>query len=116
MVSDLPLQGASRTQTVQINQAISYQLKTAGYKAGDYKIGFQECDDSTAQAGSWDSGKCSQNANAYAANDAVVGIIGTFNSGCAGIIVPVVNQAPNGGIAMISPANTRLPDGECADV
>ena len=108
MVSDLPLQGASRTQTVQINDAIRYQLKAAGWKAGDYNVGFQACDDSTAQAGKWDSGKCSQNANAYAANDKVIGIIGTFNSGCAGIIIPVVNQAPDGGIAMISPANTYV--------
>ena len=73
-------------------------------KAGDYKIGYQSCDDATAQAGKWDSGKCSQNANAYAGNDKVLGIIGTFNSGCAAIIIPVVNQAPNGGIAMTSPA------------
>ena len=84
IVSDLPLQGASRTQTVQINDAIRYELKQANFKAGDYNIGFQACDDATAQAGKWDSGKCSQNANAYAANDKVIGIIGTFNSGCAG--------------------------------
>jgi branched-chain amino acid transport system substrate-binding protein len=108
MVSDLPLQGASRTQTLQINDAIRYQLKAANYKAGDYNIGFQACDDATAQAGKWDSGKCSQNANAYAANDKVVGVIGTFNSGCAAIIIPVINQAPNGGIAMLSPANTYV--------
>ena len=108
LVSDLPLQGASRTQTVQIVNAIRYELKQAGFKAGDYKVGFQSCDDATAQAGKWDSGKCSENANAYAANDKVIGIIGTFNSGCAGIIIPVVNQAPDGGIAMLSPANTYV--------
>ena len=38
----------------------------------------------------------------------MIGIIGTFNSGCAGIIIPVVNQAPDGGIAMLSPANTYV--------
>jgi len=108
IVSDLPLQGASRTQTLHIANAIRYELKQAGYKAGDYKIGYQSCDDATAQAGKWDSGKCSQNANAYAGNDKVIGIIGTFNSGCAGIIIPVVNQAPDGGIAMLSPASTYV--------
>ncbi|MEO5634548.1 branched-chain amino acid ABC transporter substrate-binding protein [Gaiella sp.] len=108
VVSDLPLQGASRTQTIQIANAIRYELKKANFKAGDYNIGYQSCDDATAQAGKWDSGKCSQNANAYAANDKVIGIIGTFNSGCAGIIIPVVNQAPDGGIAMVSPANTYV--------
>jgi len=106
VASDLPLQGASRTQTLQMNDAIRAQLKAIDYKAGDYNIGFQACDDATAQAGKWDSGKCSQNANAYAANDKVLAVIGTFNSGCAAIVIPVLNQAPDGGIAMMSPANT----------
>ncbi len=106
IASDLPLQGDSRTQTIQMNDAIRQILKSADYKAGDYNIGFQACDDATAQAGKWDSGKCSQNANAYAANDKVIGVIGTFNSGCAAIMIPVLNQAPDGGIPMMSPANT----------
>jgi branched-chain amino acid transport system substrate-binding protein len=106
IVSDLPLQGSSRTQTIQIVGAIRYLLDKQGWKAGDHKIAFQSCDDATAQAGKWESGKCSQNANAYAGNDKLIGVIGTFNSGCAAIEIPVLNQAPNGGIAMLSPANT----------
>ena len=106
IASDFPLQGSSRTQTLQIVAAIRYELGQRDWKAGDYNIGYQSCDDATAQAGKWDSGKCSSNGNAYAANDKVIGIIGTFNSGCAAIIIPVVNQAPEGGIAMVSPANT----------
>jgi len=106
LASDFPLQGSSRTQTEQIVAAIRFELEQRGWKAGDYNIAYQSCDDSTAQAAKWDSGKCSQNANAYAANDAVVAVIGTFNSGCAAIEIPVLNEAPNGGIAMMSPANT----------
>ncbi len=108
IASDLPLQGSSRTQTLQMNDAVRFELKKRSFKAGDYKIGFQACDDATAQAGKWDSGKCSQNANNYAANDKVIGVIGTFNSGCAAIIIPVLNQAADGGIAMVSPANTLV--------
>jgi branched-chain amino acid transport system substrate-binding protein len=108
LASDFPLQGSSRTQTEQIVAAIKYQLQQQDWKAGDYNIAYQSCDDSTAQAGSWDSGKCSANANAYAANDAVIGVIGTFNSGCAAIEIPVLNQAPDGGIPMLSPANTYV--------
>ena len=37
-----------------------------------------------------------------------IGVIGTFNSGAAEIIVPVLNRAPNGPIAMVSPANTYV--------
>ena len=108
IASDFPLQGSSRTQTEQIVAAIRYELGQRDWKAGDYNIGFQSCDDATAQAGKWDSGKCSTNANAYAANDKVLGVVGTFNSGCAAIIIPVLNQAPDGGIAMVSPANTYV--------
>jgi branched-chain amino acid transport system substrate-binding protein len=106
IASDLPLQGSSRTQTIQIVGAIRYLLDKQGWKAGKYKVAYQSCDDSTAQAGKWESGKCSQNANAYAGNDKLIGVLGTFNSGCAAIEIPVLNQAPEGGIGMVSPANT----------
>ncbi len=106
IASDLPLQGSSRTQTVQMVEGIRFVLSQAGWKAGDTNVAFQSCDDSTAQAGKWDPGKCSQNAQSYAQNESVVGVIGTFNSGCAAVIIPVLNQAPGGGVAMISPANT----------
>ncbi|MGH3011925.1 MAG: branched-chain amino acid ABC transporter substrate-binding protein [Gaiellaceae bacterium] len=108
IASDLPLQGSSRTQTLQMTAAIRQVLATAGWKAGDVSVGYQSCDDSTAQAGKWDPGKCSQNANAYAENQSMLGLIGTFNSGCAAVIIPVLNQAPGGGLAMISPANTYV--------
>jgi branched-chain amino acid transport system substrate-binding protein len=108
IASDLPLQGASRTQTVQMNDAIRLVLEQAGWKAGDLNVAFQACDDATAQAAKWDSGKCNQNAQAYAGNPSVIGVIGTFNSGCAAIEIPVLNQAPGGGLAMVSPANTYV--------
>jgi branched-chain amino acid transport system substrate-binding protein len=108
VASDFPLQGSSRTQTIQIVEAIRYLLEQSNFKAGDHNVAYQSCDDATAQAGKWDSGKCSTNAQAYAANEAVVGVIGTFNSGCAAIEIPVLNQAPGGGVAMISPANTYV--------
>ena len=108
IASDLPLQGSSRTQTLQMVGAIRQVLGDAGWKAGDVNVGYQSCDDATAQAGKWDPGKCSQNANSYAENESLVAVIGTFNSGCAAIIIPVLNQAPGGGMAMISPANTYV--------
>jgi branched-chain amino acid transport system substrate-binding protein len=106
--SDLPLQGSGRTQTVQMTEAIKFILKQQDFKAGKYKIGYQSCDDATAQAGKWASEKCSANANAYAQNKSLIGVIGTFNSGCAEIIVPVLNRAPDGPVGMISPANTYV--------
>jgi branched-chain amino acid transport system substrate-binding protein len=106
VVSDLPMQGSSRTQTVQMVQAIRYVLDQQSWKAGKYNVAYQVCDDATAQAAKWDSGKCNSNAQAYAGNKAMIGVVGTFNSGCAQIEIPVLNQAPGGAIAMVSPANT----------
>jgi len=108
IASDLPLQGSGRTQTVQMTAAIKYVLKKANFKAGKYTIGYQSCDDSTAQAGKWDSAKCSANSNAYANDKSVIGVMGTFNSGCAEIEIPVLNRAPNGPLGMVSPANTYV--------
>jgi branched-chain amino acid transport system substrate-binding protein len=108
IASDLPRQGGSRSQTDQITDAIRYLLEQDNWKAGDLNVAYQDCDDATAQAAKWDPGKCSQNANAYAENEKVVAVIGTFNSGCAQVIIPVLNQAPGGAILMVSPANTLV--------
>ncbi len=106
IASDLPLQGANRSLTTEMADSIEFVLKGRDWKAGDYTIGYQSCDDSTAQSGSWDSAKCSSNARAYANNESVIGIVGTFNSGCAKLEIPVANRAPDGPLAMVSPANT----------
>ena len=108
IASDLPLQGSGRTQTQQMTRAIKFIFSQHGWKAGKYTLAYQSCDDSTAQAGKWDSGKASANANAYAQNSSVVGVIGTFNSGAAEIEIPILNRAPNGPIGMVSPANTYV--------
>ncbi|HEV8460985.1 MAG TPA: branched-chain amino acid ABC transporter substrate-binding protein [Gaiellaceae bacterium] len=108
IASDLPLEGSGRTQTSQMTRAIKFILTQHGWKAGKYSLAYQSCDDATAQAGKWDSGKCSANANAYAQNSSVLGVIGTFNSGCAEIIIPILNRAAGGPIAMVSPANTYV--------
>jgi branched-chain amino acid transport system substrate-binding protein len=107
IASDLPLQGAIRHQTLQISRAVIWELAQKGWKAGSLKIGYQSCDDSTAQTAGWDSAKCATNARSYASNRSVIGVIGTFNSGCAKIIVPVLNRAHPGPMAMVSPANTN---------
>jgi branched-chain amino acid transport system substrate-binding protein len=106
IVSDLPMQGASSHQTKQMVQAIQMILEQNHWKAGNVTLQYQACDDSTAQAGTWDSATCSANANAYAQDTSVIGNIGTFNSGCAELEAPVLNRAPGGSVAMVSPANT----------
>jgi branched-chain amino acid transport system substrate-binding protein len=106
IATDFPMQGSSRTQTLQIVGAARLLLDQQNWKAGDHKVALQVCDDATAQAAKWDPDKCSRNAHAYAQNESLVGVVGTFNSGCAAIEIPVLNQAPGGGLLLLSPANT----------
>ncbi len=120
IASDLPMQGPSRVQTSQMVAAVRQVLENREWKAGDYNIAYQVCDDSTAQAANYDTGKCSQNGSAYSLNEKLITVIGTYNSPCAAIIIPLINKAEGGAIPMMSPANTwpcltkELP-GACPD-
>ena len=51
--------------------------------------------------------QCAQNAQAHVANKAEIAVIGTYNSGCAKIEVPILNQDPKGPMLMVSQANTN---------
>ena len=82
IASDLPLEGSGRAQTDSDDPSDQVHLQPARLEGGEVLLAYQSCDDATAQAGKWDSGKCSANANAYAQNSSVVGVLGTFNSGC----------------------------------
>jgi branched-chain amino acid transport system substrate-binding protein len=105
--SDLPLQGSAKDQSDSTNNAIEVYLNSIGNKVGDYTIKFQKYDDSTAAAASWDSGQCQKNATAHVQNKSEIAVMGTFNSGCAKIEVPILNQDPSGPMVMISHANTN---------
>ncbi|HEU5106492.1 MAG TPA: branched-chain amino acid ABC transporter substrate-binding protein [Solirubrobacterales bacterium] len=108
VVSDLPLQGDSKQRSLQMNDAIRLVLEGANWQAGGVKVGFQACDDSNAKTGLWTKAQCQANAKAYAANPSVLGVIGTYNSGCAEVMIPILSQAPGGGVAMVSPGNTLI--------
>jgi branched-chain amino acid transport system substrate-binding protein len=103
IASDLPLQvGDLLRLTVD---AIRFVLEKHQFRAGEHRVGYQSCDDSTAQTG-FDFIKCASNAKAYAATTRVVGVIGPWNSECAWAQIPIANRA-EGPLAMISPSNTH---------
>src|ERR671921_2994360 len=105
IVSDLPMQGANRAQTTTMVNAIRMALEERDNKAGDINIEYEVLDDSTAQAGQWDAAKCAENAQQAAQDEEIIGWIGPFNSGCAAVEIPILNEA---GLGMISPANTYI--------
>ncbi|HTR75799.1 MAG TPA: branched-chain amino acid ABC transporter substrate-binding protein [Solirubrobacterales bacterium] len=108
IVSDLPLQGDSHERSIQMNDAIRLVLEGDGWHAGNTSVGFQACDDSSKKTGLWTEAICKANAKAYAADRSVLAVIGTYNSGCAEIEIPILGRAPNGGVAMVSPGNTAI--------
>ena len=108
IVSDLPLQGDSRRRSLQMNEAIKLVLEGASWQAGGRRVAFQACDDSLADTGLWSKAQCRSNARAYAADADVLGVIGTYNSGCAEAMIPILGEAPGGGVAMVSPGNTLI--------
>jgi branched-chain amino acid transport system substrate-binding protein len=102
--TDLPAQGASADATKDTINAINLYLDQVNHKAGNYTIQLKNYDDSTAAKGQWDEATCANNAQAHVANTNEVAVMGTYNSGCAKIEVPVLNAAS---MLMISHANTN---------
>jgi branched-chain amino acid transport system substrate-binding protein len=86
--------------------AVKFVLAQRGFKAGRFSIGYQSCDNSTPQNPHGDLGKCASNAKAYAANQHVVGIIGTWSSDCSEIELPLIERSASGPLALVSPAST----------
>ena len=105
--TDLPLQGSSASQSESTNDMIQLYLDQIGGKAGEYNITLKTYDDSTAAKGAWDDAACAKNATDHVANENEVAVMGTFNSGCAKIEVPTLNQDSTGPMLMVSHANTN---------
>lgn len=105
--TDLPLQGTSASQSEDTNKLIQLYLDEVGDKAGAYSVKLKTYDDSTAAKGAWDDAACAKNATDHVANTAEVAVMGTFNSGCAKIELPVLNQDNTGPMLMVSNANTN---------
>jgi branched-chain amino acid transport system substrate-binding protein len=107
VVSDLPRRGFGAENTKLMVDAIEYVLRRRNFRAGDYRVGYQSCNDSLGDE-PYDEHLCRRNARAYVATADVVGVIGPYNSGCAEVQIPIVSRKAAGPLAMISPANTFI--------
>jgi branched-chain amino acid transport system substrate-binding protein len=106
MASDLPLEGGDADITRGLREAIRWVLKDQGFRAGRHVVGYQSCDESTAQTGGYERRRCAANANAFARAEQVVAVIGPYSSYCAQLQIPILNRAPGGPLALVSPSNT----------
>ena len=114
IATDLPLQGSAKDANDSTNMAIQLYLEqidedpdTEGVQFAGYTLELKTYDNATAAKGSWDDAACAKNAADHVANAAEVAVMGTYNSGCAKLIVPVLNEAPDGPMLMVSHANTN---------
>jgi len=108
IASDLPVRAFRfHSTTLQMQAAMRFVLGLHGYRAGKLSIGYQACDDSNPQEESGDLSKCAANAKLYAADRSVVGVIGTWSSPCAAVEIPLLDAAPGGPLALVSPSNTN---------
>jgi branched-chain amino acid transport system substrate-binding protein len=101
--SELPRQGSSKGQSDSIVNAIKFKLDSVNYTVDGWTIKYTDQDDSTAEAGKWTQERATALATQASTTADLVGYIGTFNSGAAKIVIPILCKA---GIAMVSPANT----------
>lgn len=105
IVSDLPMTGSSLGQTQTIVNAINMAFGESNNTAcnGKWKIEYEAVDDASAALGKWDPEVVTANAKRYAADASIVGVIGTYNSGAAKLLIPIANPE---NLVVVSPANT----------
>ena len=108
IAGDLALQGWGGTLAAQAGQAIQFILNQHHFRAGRYAVGYQSCDNTAAGAGYSAPAKCAANAHAYASDRSVLGLIGSWSSGCSEAQLPITNHAPGGPLAMVAPTNTYV--------
>lgn len=106
IASDLPLQGGNKQLSQETNDAMELYLEQVKHQAGDFAVALRSYDNSTTTRGGWDDETCVKNAHAHLNSDEVA-VMGTFNSGCARLMVPVMNLVTDGPLAMVSHANSN---------
>lgn len=108
IAADFPLQRGLLSYTRPMVEALTLALQRRGYRAGRFKVGLQICDDATPTSPLYSARTCAANAREFGRNPSVIGVVGPFASGCAQTEIPILNQAPHGPLAIVSPSNTLV--------
>jgi branched-chain amino acid transport system substrate-binding protein len=101
-------QGVYKGHGVQTAQAMKMVLAERGWRAGEYTVGMQACEETDAETDAPSPVKCARNARAFARNRSVVGVVGPLTSDCATHMLATLNTAPDGPVAVISGGNTYV--------
>jgi branched-chain amino acid transport system substrate-binding protein len=101
---DLPVSGADASDGIPIRNAVVEAVEDANAKGVPGGIRFSVYDLDDAVQGKHDPAQGAQNLKTFVADDAVLAVIGPFNSNVAQAEIPIANDA---GLAQISPAATN---------
>lgn len=106
MASDLPTSGgdASVGKPTQDGAQLAIDQATASKLLGGCTITYIPKDDASVALGKHDPAQGAANISELAANPAVVGVVGPFNSNVALNELPIANRA---NLTLISPSNTN---------
>ena len=99
---DLPSQGPSKAKSDETLSAMQLYLDQVNGMAGSYHVKLRLYDNATAVRGGWDPIKCTNNAYAHRDNVDEVAVMGTLDSACTALEVPVLNGDPMGPMLMVS--------------
>jgi branched-chain amino acid transport system substrate-binding protein len=108
IAADLPLQPGVLETTTAMANAMTLELQRHGFKAGRYPVGLQVCDDATLRSPNGNDRVCSANAGDYVKDPSVIAIAGPLSSGCAVEEIPILDSAPGGPLAIVSPSTTLV--------
>jgi len=99
---DLPESGAAASSGLPTLNGVKFAVQKAGGSVSGWTLTVENRDD--AVGGSYNADKGVQNVTDLINNNAVVAMVGPFNSAVAKAEIPVANEA---GFTMISPSNTN---------
>jgi branched-chain amino acid transport system substrate-binding protein len=108
IAADLPLQPGVLETTTAMANAMTLELQRHGFKAGRYPVGLQVCDDATLRSPNGNDRVCSANAGDYVTDPSVIAVAGPLSSGCAVEEIPILDSAPGGPLAIVSPSTTLV--------
>ena len=94
IASDLTLGGPLSARVAADRRGDPVRAPAPSVAGGEHRVAFQSCDD--AKAGARDTRGCRDNGRAFADEPTLVGVVGTYYSDCAKIIVPLLNTASDG--------------------
>jgi DNA-binding SARP family transcriptional activator/ABC-type branched-subunit amino acid transport system substrate-binding protein len=104
----MPLQGPFMSHGTQTSQAMRLVFEQRKWRAGNYTIGLQLCDEVTSGEGEPSAQRCQRNAHAFVRNRGVLAVVGPLFSDCAREMLAILNRAPGGPLPAISGSNTYL--------